>query len=193
SDVFRFLELNYPKGSHDIRQRIVAAVTAGPSGSQFEGISADTLLYERFNLLLWLRQVAPQCDYAREALETVRRVKPEFREREHPNLDFSFGEVRWLEASEGFNVQEITGQNIRDFIANRPPATDEDHFDSKRARYGNSISAAAAQQPEWALRFLSELASSDINEGDLWSSVVAGLRNANLSAEIWAAFLQVAM
>jgi hypothetical protein len=192
SDVFRFLELNYPKGSDAVRQRIIAAVTAGPSGSRFEGISADTLLYERFNLLVWLHQVAPQCNYAREALETIRRAKPEFREREHPNLDFSFGEARWLEASEGFNVQEITGQNIRDFIASRPPAADEDHFDSKRARYGNSISAAAAQQPEWALRFLRELASSDINEGDLWSSAVAGLRNAKLSAEIWAGFFELA-
>jgi hypothetical protein len=68
-DVFRFLELNYPKASKDLRQRVVAAASAGPTGTLFDGIRESTLLYERFNLLVWLHQVAPQCDHAREALE----------------------------------------------------------------------------------------------------------------------------
>jgi hypothetical protein len=42
------------------------------------------------------------------------------------------------------------------------------------------------------MRFLKQLASSGINEDDLWSSAVLGLRNARLSAETWAAFLQFA-
>src|SRR5207302_1653345 len=46
TDVFRFLELNYPNGSDDMRERVVAAVTAGPSGPLFDAISGDTLLYE---------------------------------------------------------------------------------------------------------------------------------------------------
>jgi hypothetical protein len=119
-------------------------------------------------------------------------MKPEFRERERPDLDFTFGEARWLDASEGFNVQEITAQDVRAFIANRPPAGDENHFDSKRSRYCDSISAAATQNPEWGMSVLSELASSDVNEADLWSSVVAGLRNAKLSTQTWAAFLEFA-
>ena len=86
-------------------------------------------------------------------------------------------------------MQEITGQDIRAFIASRPPPGDEDHFDSKRSRYCNSISAAATKGPDWALRFLDELASSGTNEGDLWSAAVTGLRNAKLSSEEWAAFI----
>jgi hypothetical protein len=158
----------------------------------FDGISENTLLYERFNLLGWLRKVAPRCDRAREALEAVQRLKPEFRERERPDLDFSFGEVRWLEANEGFNVEEITGQDIPTFIASRPAPGDENRLDSKRSRYCNSISAVGTQKPEWAMNVLKHLASSGINEADLWSSAVAGLRGAKLSPETWAAFLQFA-
>jgi hypothetical protein len=193
TDVFRFLELNYPKASDDLRQRVVDAVSAGPAGTLFDGISEDTLLYERFNLLVWLQHVAPQCDHAREALETIRRMKPEFRERERPDLDFSFGEARWMDATEGFNVQAITAQDVRAFIASRPPPGDENHFDSERSRYCNSISAAATQNSEWGMSFLNELASSGVSEADLWSSVVAGFRNAKLSSQAWAAFLAFAV
>jgi hypothetical protein len=193
TDVFRFLELNYPKASVDLRQRVIDAVFAGPAGTVFEGISEDTLLYERFNLLVWLHHVAPQCGLAREALETIRRMKPEFREREHPDLDFSFGEARWLDATEGFNVEEITAQDVQAFIAGRPPPGEENHFDSKRSRYCNSISAAATQNPDWGMSFLNELASSGLNEVDLWSSVVAGFRNAKLSLQTWTVFLDFAM
>jgi hypothetical protein len=192
TDVFRFLELNYPKASDDLRQRVIDAASAGPTGALFDGISENTLLYERFNLLGWLRKVAPRCDRAREALEAVQRLKPEFRERERPDLDFSFGEVRWLEANEGFNVEEITGQDIPTFIASRPAPGDENRLDSKRSRYCNSISAVGTQKPEWAMNVLKHLASSGINEADLWSSAVAGLRGAKLSPETWAALLQFA-
>jgi hypothetical protein len=192
TDVFRFLELNYPKASDDLRLRVIDVASAGPTGPLFDGISESTLLYERFNLLAWLRKVAPRCDREREALEAVQRLKPEFREREHPDLDFSFGEVRWLETTEGFNIGEITGQDVPTFIASRPPPGDENHFDSKRSRYCNSISAAATQNPEWAMDVLKHLASSGVNEADLWSSVVTGLRGAKLSAETWAAFLEFA-
>ena len=58
TDVFRFLELNYPKASDDLRQRVIDAASAGPTGALFDGISENTLLYERFNLLGWLRKVA---------------------------------------------------------------------------------------------------------------------------------------
>jgi hypothetical protein len=190
TDVFRFLEVNYSKASDEVRQRVVVAATTGPSGTLFEGVSENTLIYERFNLLVWLHKVAPECTHAREALKTIRRLRPEFRERDRPELDFSFGEARWLDASEGVNVQEVTAQDVPTFIASRPAPTDEDRFDSQRSRYYNSISAAATKEPDWALKFLKELAASQVNEADLWSSVVVGLRNAKLSEKTWAAFLE---
>jgi hypothetical protein len=91
TDVFRFLELNYPQASDQLRHRVVEAVLAGPNGPVFDERSDKTRLYERFNLLVWLHRVAPQCDHARAALESIRRMRPEFRERENPDLDFSFG------------------------------------------------------------------------------------------------------
>jgi hypothetical protein len=192
TDVFQFLELNYAQASGELRHRIIEVILAGPCGPRFDGVSENTLVFERFNLLVWLHQIAPQCDQVREALESIRRIKPEFREREHPELDFSFGEVRWLEASEGFNVEEITKQDISVFIASRPSPGDETHFDGKRSRYCSSISAAATQTPDWAMSFLKQLVLSGITEDDLWSSAVAGLCNAKLSAEVWATFLQFA-
>ena len=57
TDVFRLLELSYPEASHDLKQRVIDVVSAGPTGALFDGISEDTLLYERFNfLLVWLRR-----------------------------------------------------------------------------------------------------------------------------------------
>jgi len=192
TDVFRLLELSYPKASDDLRQRVIDVVSAGSTGALFDGISEDTRLYERFNLLVWLRKVAPQCDLTRSALEALQRLKPEFRERERPDVDFTYGEARWLDASEGFNVDEITSQEIASFLASCPPLGDDNHFDSKRSRYCSSISAAASQKPEWAMRFLNHLASSEIREEDLWSSAIVGLCSAKLSAETWATFLRFA-
>jgi hypothetical protein len=192
TDVFRFLELTYPNASDELRRRVIDAVSSGPTGAPFDDLSERTRLYERFNLLVWLRRVAPQCDFARQGLEAIQQLRPDFRERENPELEFQLGEARWIEASEGLNVKEITGQDIVTFLANRPPPGDERHFDSKRSRYSSSISAAATQDPDWAIKFLNQLASSGINEDDLWSSVVPGLRSAKLSADTWAAFLQFA-
>jgi hypothetical protein len=97
------------------------------------------LLYERFNFLVWLRRIAPQCDYVREQLEIMRRLKPDFQERERPDVDFWSGDAKWFDSTEGFNVEEITTQDIPAFVAARPPFTDDDRFDSKRPRNSRSI------------------------------------------------------
>jgi hypothetical protein len=89
-------------------------------------------------------------------------------------------------------VEEITGKDIHTFIASRPPLDDENRFDGKRSSYCGSISSSATKKPEWAMSFLNELASSGINESDLWSSAVMGLHNAKLSRQGWAAFLAFA-
>ena len=39
------------------------------------------------------------------------------------------------------------------------------------------------------MSLLNELASSGLNEAHLWTSLVIGLRNARLSFQAWAAFL----
>src|SRR5438046_3149136 len=48
TDVFRFLELNYPNASDDLRRHVVDAASAGPTGKRFDGISEDRMLDERF-------------------------------------------------------------------------------------------------------------------------------------------------
>jgi hypothetical protein len=192
TDVFRFLELNYSTGSSDSRRRVVDTVAAGPVGTLFEGVDADTLLYERFNFLVWLRRVAPECDHVRDQLEVIRRVKPDLQERERPDLDFWSADAEWTELTEGFNVQEITNEDIAVFVARRPSTVGEDHFDSQRSRYCNSVSAAAREKPSWGLIYLKELVTSGLSDADLWSCVASGVRDAKLSPSEWAAFLEFA-
>lgn len=189
TDVFHFLELNYSAASSELRQRVVGTVAAGPAGPLFEDVGEDTLLYERFNFLVWLRRIAPECDHVGAELEVIRRVKPDFREREHPDLDFWSSGAQWTESTDGFNVEEISTEQIGVFLSRRPPAVDEDHFEGKRSRYCNSIRATAREKPSWGLRLLQELESSGATDADLWSSVASGFRDAKLSLTEWSEFL----
>ncbi|HYI97408.1 MAG TPA: SIR2 family protein, partial [Bryobacteraceae bacterium] len=192
ADVFRFLEVNYSNASDELRRRVVETVVAGPKGGRIDGVHEETLLYERFNFLVWLGRVAPQCHYVRDALEVVRGIKPDFQERDRPDLDFWPADARWLDAREAFNIEEITSQAIGAFLAARPAPVDEGYFDNQRSRYTSSISAAAREKPQWGLELLKELVSCGLNDADLWSSVTFGIRDAKLSSSQWAAFLEFA-
>jgi Domain of unknown function (DUF4020)/SIR2-like domain len=190
ADVFRFLELNYPTGSEETRRQIVEVVVAGPAGKSFETISENTRLYERFNILAWLCRIAPECKHARAEMEALRRVKPEYRERERPELDFWHQEARWLGPTEGFDTQKITSQSVEHFLATKPESTESGTFDSKWDRYCASISAAASASPDWALLLLKALFSAQNLEADLWVSAVQGINNAKLNGKQWDEFLK---
>ena len=85
-EIFRAMWSAYPRASRQRRQAVIDAVLAFRLSSEQDpdgGITAAA----HFNWLHWLLLSAPDCCLARKARDQVLAKHPEFRPREHPDLE----------------------------------------------------------------------------------------------------------
>ncbi|MEQ9335564.1 MAG: hypothetical protein RJQ03_00060 [Miltoncostaeaceae bacterium] len=74
-EVFAVLAGAYGLASQSSRDRLLGHVMRGPDD------------YERYNVLVWLRTVAPDCSEVRAAHEEAETAHPEFAPRDHPDFN----------------------------------------------------------------------------------------------------------
>ena len=191
TDIFQLLKDNYPSATEPARKRILDLARQGrPATSPLE-LDDHGKTYEVFNLAAWLRRIAPDCELTASALNTLREAHPEFREREHPELNVwtSSGGFGFVSETEGFDL---------DLIAAQPPSTFLDQLlnwrprqpmDRDRASYCSAASAVVAKKPMWGIEWAQNLNARNLTDSDLWSCICQGWRNANMDSDTWSAVL----
>lgn len=191
TDIFQLLKDNYPNATEPIRKRILDLARQGrPATSPLE-LDDNSKIYEVFNLVAWLRRIAPDCELTASALNTLREAHPQFREREHPELNVwtSSGGFGFVSETEGFDL---------DLIAAQPPATFLDlllnwrprqPMDKDRASYCSAASAVVAKKPMWGIEWAQNLNARNLSDADLWSCICQGWRNASMDSDTWGSLL----
>ncbi len=178
-ELFRLLAAAYPNASEDMRRRILGAVAKEPRVSEAKRLSQETVDYHRYNTLVWLHGAAPSCKLTTEALNELRKARPDFSPREHPDF------LHWTSVSWGHESPVS-----RDELLRKDPETEVEWFlkyegvgfhGPDREGFLGVIAAAATADFEWSWRLTSVLEKAGQLGSDVMDRIVFGWSQASLS------------
>ncbi len=109
-EVFRLIGKAYPNATEPARVRLLERVDRGPMREAAKNLQ-ERMVY---NLLVWLRDAAPNCSFAAAHFKAVQEAHPDFKPPEHPDLHY------WTVESEGprspLTVEELLGKSPQETI-----------------------------------------------------------------------------
>ncbi|CAA9336054.1 MAG: hypothetical protein AVDCRST_MAG68-3371 [uncultured Gemmatimonadetes bacterium] len=107
-EVFRLLERWYPEASARARSRLIRhSMKASAQQDDEDADEREIREYSRYNLAVWLRQIAPDCAATERHFNRLQQSHPEFAPRTHPDLDHWSEGATWGDPTASGAVEEI--------------------------------------------------------------------------------------
>ena len=186
-DVFSVLKEAYPGASEALRAALLAGVTKGPLPDTEPNRKAQ----EMYNLLRWLHEAAPNCPLATEQLEIVLTNYPQFRSREHPDLEnIQIAETGSTEQSP-LTVAELiakTPQEQIGFLLSYNPEYSPNCL--TRTNLLHAVASAITKAYAWGIALAEILESRALWQSDMWPSIVDGWKARDLADAEWGEILR---
>lgn len=191
-EVYRAVALNYAAAAEPTRKATVDAVLANTLNA-FEDSSAETQTgRSHFNWLSWLLQAKPDCAIARAALEPIKLQYPEWQPSDHPELTHWTGSVDRMGYESPWSVEQL--------LAREPPEQLNDLLNFEGTRFDGptrdgllaQVREACKERPDWAFRLARALTDRALWPSDLWSALIRGLQDSDLSMDEWSELLTLA-
>ena len=187
-ETFEVLRTGYSKAGRGAREGIVSTARLGLQASEMGNLSERSREYEIYNLLVWLTQVAPECDIAREALNSISSAHPDFKPRDHPNINISFSS--WTEVPPAkFNFEEILQKPAKTFLDQLLAMPQEAALGDRREDFIHALTGLVTKSPDWGLDLQSELISRQIFDQEIWAQVFNGWRETKMTPTQWRKWL----
>lgn len=101
-EVYQLLRDTLPTASEEAARRLIEEAVAGPIGDEDDERSSRRC----YNLLGWLADSAPDLTVASRAYEEAQKAHPQYRRREHPDLNH-YGSVGFVEDALPFSAAEF--------------------------------------------------------------------------------------
>jgi len=174
-EVFRLIERAYPCAGEVARTRLVESADRGLRGEAAAGLAETTRQYEVYNLLVWLHRVAPDCPMAHQQLDAIQAAHPEFRPREHPDLEVVTS-VGWAQPPSPLSVAQLLekqGPAAVDWLVTCEAEQPEDRL--------TVATEAAVQDFEWSWRLAAALPDGKMPTCDIWCALLQGWQRSSLT------------
>jgi hypothetical protein len=183
-EVFLVLQKGYANASEDVRAKILEQVLKG--SDVLEERSKD---YEVYNLVHWLAQTAPDCLITKRRLDEFVRAHPDFRPREHPNLNWWVGPGGFVSPISPLGTDDILSSTPEKLLAELATAKRDEFIEPSREGLLRGVSESVARQHEWSLDLVRALTAREFWESDLWKAIVNGWTQTDLTEGHWAEVL----
>jgi hypothetical protein len=181
-EVFDVMAAGYVTASPARRSRLLRRIDRGYRGPGAKKLSAASLAYEKFNVLIWLQKTDPACDSIRKALDKIRSKYPNFEERDHPNLDH--WHVRTVDPKEGFDFDKILKEPPEQYL-NTLRKVGESSVPHDRWDHFNNLPTLFERDAKWADGFVSALTQQDTADPELWTAIFSAWRKQLKNARDW--------
>jgi hypothetical protein len=168
-----------------VEHSMVADVLSGALASSPEAVQAAA--YERYNVAVWLRQVAPDSSIAAAHLERLQQENPEFGPREHPDMDnwvssgFVGGPQSPVSADE---LLAMSGDDAAAYLVDYQPAV-QSVLGPERSGLVTVFGQAAVASIDWSLHVAEALVTRGSWKSELWAAVLAAWRTSSLADQAW--------
>jgi hypothetical protein len=181
-EVFKLLGNAYPTASHSVQR----AILEGAKSGGVAGIPEEVMKYERYNVINWLRDAAPDSDLTKTEFDSMQQTHPEFRKRDRPDLDVVFNSWTTTSGSESpFTVEALLGKAPSSQVDEMLEFKSTSPFGPSRNGLLDAVRSAAAKEFKWGLDLAQELASRSLWGVDLWSAIVQAWSSVSLSSNEW--------
>lgn len=184
-EVFRLLELAYSGASEASRRSLLDRVACKSRRDVSDERDRDLQEYEKYNVLVWLNRVAPDCGAAKRELTVMQASHPDFGPREHPD---SYGWVSsWsrIGAEGPIELASLLGQDPGTEVKWLLEFQGDEFRGPSREGLLTTVSQAVTQSFAWGWGLVSALAGAADWETDLWPAIIHGWQGASLTEVEW--------
>ena len=135
-----------------------------------EGIDADEIAYDQYNVLTWLNQVDPACTLARKKFDEAQAQHPNFRRREHPDLTvWSSTELHFDESP--LSAEELLSKEPRESLEKLLSFQGSEFNGPSRRGLISQVSQVCSKDFQWGCRLIDALKSARAWDSDIWSYI----------------------
>lgn len=184
-ETFILLRAVFPHATDDAQQRFVAHSMDANVLSADRAIDdndARTIAYERYNVAVWLAQVAPDSVIAQNHLARMLERHLDFAPRSNPDMDHWISSG-WAGPSSPIAAQDLLAMQPSDAAAYisgyRPEMPNLDGPD--RSGLMTVFSQVAAQERRWAMSIAHHLVAGAHWDDDVWRSLLQAWRAPGLA------------
>jgi len=178
-EVFRLIGKAYPNATEPARVRLLERVDRGPMEEAAKNLR-ERMVY---NLLVWLRNAAPNCSFAAAHLKAVQEAHPDFKPPEHPDLHY------WTVESEGprspLTVEELLGKSPQKTIDWLLVYQGDKFTGPDRKDLLTAIIEAVGQSFKWSWQLVMVLQEKEKWSSDIWGSIFNGWQKESLTKNQW--------
>lgn len=186
-EVYRVLSVATAQASHLARAELLEAAGSGPDYPEEISDRERHVAYEKYNLFVWLAQVAPGWNEASTKLGELQEQNPNFAPREHPDFDHWMESGVWgsrlpMEVDEFVELFEQSPQATLDDLLSR----DYSSIDFDRLEWSDCLDLfrrAAEMRPSLGLQLWEEVSlrvDLDTKKAEIQRAVVNGWAEADL-------------
>ena len=191
-EVFQLLKNAYPGADSGLKRILLDAITskidAIPEEEEEDKVHKD---YQKFNILYWLSQAAPDCQEVAKRLASIKERRPDFGPREHPDMDHWISEASWVGPQSPVSVEDLLKKRPAEWFEYFMTFKGEDFRGPDRNGLLHNIGEAVKQDFDWG-RELTDLLIDHVDPAsDLWESVIRGWNGAKFSEKQWELILSI--
>ncbi len=186
-EVFLLLQSSYGGASEEFRDQLLDQVEKGPALEQ----EAKSKAYQIYNLLHWLLKSAADCSLVKQRLAKIEAAHPEFRPREHPDLDVVIGKVTDVKEQSPVTAEELIAklpEEQMDFLLSYSPTYSP--LGPSRGEMLRTVGVAVGKSFSWGIALARSLDSRDLWDSDLWPSIFESWNGRGLNESDWAEILE---
>ena len=184
-EVHRAVAMSYADASDTARQAVVDNVQAHVLPASESWSAEKETARSHFDWLSWLLQAKPDCSLAEMVLAPIKEQYPDWQPSEHPDLTHWIGSAGWVSSQSPWPVEELLAREPREQL--------DDLLTFKGSRFDGpsrdglltNIREACKQDSRWAFALSRELVEWSLWSSDLWSGVIRGLQESELTADGW--------
>jgi hypothetical protein len=191
-EVHRVVALSYVTAADQARKAVVDAIVSHTLMASEDWSAEEGTARSHFDWLSWLLQAKPDCAVAGAALEPIKVRYPGWRPSDHPDLTHWIGSAGWVGSESPWSVEHLLarepGQQLDDllnFKGNRFDGPSRDGLLTK-------VREASQKAPSWAFALAQALGDRPLWSSDLWSALIRGLQESDLTIEGWRGLLTLA-
>lgn len=184
-EIHRAVALAYPSASGAVRKAVIDVLLHHELPDAAEWSAAERSARAHFNWLVWLQKSDPACMLVKAALDPIIASYPDWQPQEHPDLTF-WTSSGWSGPRSPWTVEQLLARTPADQLDDLVNFKGGNRFDGPdREGLASCVQEACKQQPTWAFQLDEALTTQTRWDSDLWSPMLRGLRDAELSLNDW--------
>ena len=191
-EIFQLLKNAYPSANPDLRKNFLEAankeIDALPEKEEGDKKRKE---YQKFNLLDWLLQAAPDCQEVATRLALIKEVHPDFGRREHQDLDHWSSGASWVGPRSPASVEDLLKKRPTEWLDYFVTFKGDDFKGPDRPGLLQNIGKAVQQNVNWGMELTGLLMDRVGPTSDLWESVIRGWNGTKSTEMEWEYILSI--